>query len=286
MLIAQITDCHIGFYSKVLEGANTRRLRAALERLCNGPNRPDLLLMTGDLTAYGDGQSYARLAELLAACPFPVRVLPGNHDDRDGLLAAFPQTRAQDGFIQFDVALPGFRVIGLDTLETGRHGGAFCQRRADWLRSRLEADSATPVLIAMHHPPIETGISWLDADRREPWIARFGEAIAGFPHVRAIIAGHMHRTIHASFAGVPLSVCPSSAAAVALDLSPLDPDRPDGRGLVLDEPAGYALHRWDGTGLVSHFQAVTTGEPWEVLARFDGAMQDLMHHIASERPAG
>ena len=285
MLIAQITDCHIGFYSKVLEGANTRRLRAVLGRLCNGPNRPDLLLMTGDLTAYGDAESYARLAELLASCPFPVRLMMGNHDARDAVRAAFPDNPADDGFIQFEVDMPGLRVIALDTHGPGRHGGEFCERRAEWLRARLDADSGTPVVIAMHHPPAATGIGWLDCDPREPWIARFAEAIAGRPQLRAIVSGHLHRTIHTGFAGVPLIVCPSSAGAVALDLSPLDPEAPDGRAMVIDEPAGYALHHWDGARLASHFEAVATGEPWHVLARFDGAMQQVVRHIGDERPS-
>lgn len=284
MLIAQITDCHIGFYSKVLEGANTRRLRAVLDRLQQGPNRPDLLLLTGDLTAHGDPQSYARLAELLAACPFPVRALPGNHDDRDALLAALPQTPAEDGFIQYELAFPDLRVIALDTQQPGRHGGAFCQRRAEWLRARLDADGETPVLIAMHHPPAETGIGWLDCDPAEPWIARFAEVIAGRPQLRAIVSGHLHRTIHTGFAGVPLIVCPSSAGAVALDLSPIDEAVPDGRAMIIDEPAGYALHRWDGMRLVTHFEAVATDEPWNVLARYDSGMQHVVRHISGERP--
>jgi 3',5'-cyclic-AMP phosphodiesterase len=284
VLIAQITDCHIGFFSKVLEGVNTRRLRVVLERLCDGPNRPDVLLMTGDLTANGDAESYARLAGLLAACPFPVHLLPGNHDARDALLAAFPRTKALDGFIQYDLALKGLRVIGIDTLEPGRHGGAFCARRAEWLRARLDADSETPVLIAMHHPPVETGIGWLDCDEQEPWIARFTETIAGRPQVRAIVAGHMHRTIHTSFAGMPLTVCPSSAGAVALDLSPLDPAAPDGRAMVIGEPAGYALHRWDGRRFTSHFEAVSADGVWDVLARYDEGMQQVVRSISGERP--
>lgn len=285
MLIAQITDCHIGFYSKVLEGANTRRLRAVIDRLCNGPNRPELLLMTGDLTANGDAESYARLAELLRPCPFPVRLMMGNHDAREALRAAFPSNPADQGLIHFEVALPGLRVIALDTHGPGRHGGAFCERRAEWLRARLDADRETPVMIAMHHPPAATGIGWLDCDPREPWIARFTETIAGRSQLRAIVAGHLHRTIHTTFAGVPLIVCPSSAGAVALDLSPLDPEAPDGRAMVIDEPAGYALHHWDGERLTSHFEAVALGEPWQVLARFDGGMQQVVRHIDHERPA-
>lgn len=283
MLIAQITDCHIGYDPVDPEEDNVRRLRTLLARLSHGPNRPDLLLLTGDLTNGGDAESYARLVNLLAACPIPYRLLAGNWDERAALLAAFPDTASADGFIQFELAMPGLRVIALDTTEPGRHGGAFCADRAAWLSAQLDADPATPVLIAMHHPPIISGLDWLDGGEQAPWIERFRAAIAGRPQVRGIIAGHLHRTVHTSFAGVPLTVCPSSAPAVTLDLRAIDPERPDGRTMVQAEPPAFALHRWHGGQLTSHFEVVSLGQPWEVYARYDTAMHKTVRTNARER---
>ena len=285
MLIAQITDCHIGFDRGNPEEDNVVRLRAVLDRLSHGPNRPDLLLLTGDLTNGGDALSYARLAELLAACPFPYRLMAGNWDERAALLSAFPDTATEAGFVQFELAFPGLRLIALDTTEAGRHGGAFCARRAEWLSARLDADPDTPVLIAMHHPPIVSGLDWLDGSGHEPWIERLRAEVAGRQQVRAIIAGHLHRIVHSSFAGVPVTVCPSSAPAVALDLGRFDPDQPDGRAMVRAEPAAYALHRWHGGQLTSHFEVVSNEQPWAELARYDTAMQKTVRTNASERTA-
>jgi 3',5'-cyclic AMP phosphodiesterase CpdA len=283
VLIAQITDCHIGFDRDNPEEDNVQRLRAVFERLRAGPNRPDLVLMTGDLTGYGEPENYARLTGVIAGQPFPVHLMIGNWDRRDELCAAIPQTPTTDGFVQFEVALPGLRLIALDTNEAGRHGGAFCDRRAAWLSARLDADPVTPVVIAMHHPPVETGIAWLDSGANEAWIARFGAVIEGRPQVRAIIAGHMHRPIFTMFAGVPLAICPSSAPHVELDLSPLDPEHPDGRPLVVDDPAGYALHRWDGQRLISHFEWVRPGQTKAVYASFDASMAKAVSQNARER---
>jgi Icc protein len=283
MLIAQVTDCHIGFDPNDPVEDNVQRLRAVLDQLCQGPNRPDLLLMTGDLTQGGDPASYARLAELLAPCPFPVHLLPGNWDKREALRAAFPGTDTGGDFVQFVLPLPGLRLIALDTTEPGRHGGAFCEQRAAWLSDALAADPEAPVLIAMHHPPVETGIAWLDSGADEAWIARFRSAITGHPQIRAILAGHMHRTIHTSFNGIPLIVCPATAPHVTLDLSPLDPEQPDGRPLVAAEPAGYALHRWDGACLTSHFGSAAIGEPWPILASYDASMARTVSQNARER---
>ena len=283
MLIAQITDCHIGFDPGNPDEDNVQRLRAVLARLRDGPNRPDLLLLTGDLTNGGTADSYARLAALLAECSIPFRLLAGNWDERAALLAAFPDTASADGFVQFELKFPGLRIIALDTTEPGRHGGAFCAARGAWLSAQLDADPATPVLIAMHHPPIVSGLDWLDGGAQMPWIERFRAASAGRPQVRAIIAGHLHRTIHSSFAGVPLTVCPSSAPTVTLDLRPVDPEQPDGRAMVHSEPPAYALHRWHGGQLTSHFEAVPLGQPWEVYASYDAAMHQTVRTNARER---
>jgi Icc protein len=282
-LIAQITDCHIGFDRDNPEEDNVKRLRAVLARLREGRNRPDLLLITGDLTGYGEPENYARLAGVIADQPFPVHLMVGNWDRRELLCAALPKAQTSDGFIQFELALPGLRLIALDTNEAGRHGGAFCARRADWLSARLDADPDTPVVIAMHHPPVETGIEWLDSGANEAWIQRFSDVIRGRSQIRAIIAGHMHRPIFTTFAGVPLVVCPSSAPHVELDLSPLDPETPDGRPLVVDDPAGYALHRWDGQRLISHFEWVRPGEVKAVYASFDASMARAVSQNARER---
>jgi 3',5'-cyclic AMP phosphodiesterase CpdA len=283
VLIAQITDCHIGFFRSEVGGANTRRLRAVLDRLRDGPNRPDLLLLTGDLTEFGDAESYARLTEMLADCPFPVHAMVGNHDDRDALRNAFPDTPLDQGFIQYVLPLPGLRLIALDTLEPGRHGGAFCAERAAWLSAQLDTDPETPVVIAMHHPPFVSGLDWLDGDADAAWIRRFFDAIAGRPQVRAILGGHVHRTIHTSVAGVPLTVCPSTAPAVALNLAPADPEAPDGRAMIVAEPAAFALHRWDGERLVSHVESVSGTGEWDVLASYDAGFQELVRQNVRER---
>lgn len=280
MRIAQITDIHIGFDRGNPDEHNMQRLRAVLRRLEESPNRPDLLLMSGDLTEFGDAESYARLAEAVKDRPFPVWPMTGNHDERGPLLAAFPQTPSEGGFVHYVLEYPGLRLIVLDTLEPGRHGGAFCEERAAWLKAQLEADQRTPTIIAMHHPPFESGITWLDSSRREPWIARFADVIAGHGQIRGIIAGHLHRTIHTLWGGVSLTVCPSVAPAVALDLTPIDADVPDGRALITDELAGYALHTWDGERLISHFECAGS---LRVLARYDEKLQDVVRIIQNER---
>lgn len=281
MLIGQITDIHIGFEPGNPDEPNQQRLDAVLQRLAGGPNRPDLLLVTGDLTEHGDADSYARLARALAACPFPCWPIPGNHDDRERFAAAFPQARSDDGFCHYAIESADLRIVMLDTFEPGRHGGSFCEARAAWLRAQLCAHPDTPTIIAMHHPPFEAGIAWMDTDPAELWIERLAGAIHGHRQIRAILCGHVHRVIVSPWQGIATIVCPSTAPAVALDLNAMEPDRPDNRKLITNPPPGYALHRWNGRELVSHFEDAADHP---VLVRFDDRHRQMIAAMLAERP--
>ena len=279
--IGQLTDLHIGFDRANAREGNLIRLEANLARLLQPGIHPDVLLLTGDLTEHGDDASFARLAAALDGYPIPLWAIPGNHDSREGLLRAFPKVRADDGFVQYAIDLPGLRVLMLDTLEVGRHGGGFCDRRARWLADRLAQAPTTPTLIAMHHPPFPTGIAWMDTLPDEPWVTRFAEAISGHGQIVGITSGHVHRAANTLWHGVPAQVCPSSAPAVALNLLPIDPDVPDGRAMITDEPPGLALHCWDGSVMITHLLSAEAAQP---LASHNGTMTPLLRSLMTERP--
>jgi 3',5'-cyclic AMP phosphodiesterase CpdA len=281
MLIAQMTDIHIGFApDEKPEEFNRLRFRATLARILDAPNRPDMLVLSGDITDHGDRHSFERTAELLAECPFPIWPMVGNHDTRAELLNAFPQVRADDGFVHYVLEQNGLRIVLLDTLEEGRHGGAFCERRQAWLEARLDEAPETPTLIFLHHPPVVSGIEWMDPDADEAWVQRLAAALRGREQVLAIHCGHLHRPLAASFEGIPLCVTPSVAPLVAMDLRPIDRNDPDQRDLITTEPPTYALHRWDGTSLVTHYERISD---WRVLAHFSDKLQPMIEEIMSER---
>ena len=282
MLIAQMTDIHIGFDPDARpEELNRTRFRATLGRLLDAPNAPDLLVLSGDLTDHGDADSFGKIAALLKDVPCPILPMVGNHDTRDQLLAAFPQCPSADGFVHYATERDGLMILCLDTYEPGRHGGAFCPRRRDWLRARLAESGDMPAVVFMHHPPVVSGIDWMDPVPSEDWIANFAAAIDGHEQrIQAIHCGHLHRPLSTRFRGIPLNVTPSVAPLVAMDLRPIDPTRADNRDLITTEPPIYALHRWDGENLVTHYEVVSD---WQVLASYGEHLKPMIREMFAER---
>jgi Icc protein len=281
MLVAQITDIHLGFDRDDPAELNRRRLDEVLRALAVLDPQPDLLLATGDLVDRGDIGSYRRLRTALTACRVPVHACLGNHDHRANFRTVFPDVPVADGFVQYVVDAAPVRFVILDTLEEGRHGGGFCTVRAAWLRATLAAAPDRPTIIGLHHPPFDTGIGWMTTHPDEPWVARLRAALDGHGQVVGLVCGHIHRTIVTHWAGVPLIVCPSIAPQVALTLAPLDPAVPDRRPLIVAEPPSYALHHWNGTAIVSHFDTAPTAS---ILACFDERTQTMIRGIVGERP--
>ncbi|HEU0099772.1 MAG TPA: phosphodiesterase [Allosphingosinicella sp.] len=281
MLIAQITDVHLGFEPGNPDELNRRRLDCALRTLAAMVPRPDLLLATGDLADTGDdSESYARLKQAVADLPFPVFYALGNHDGRDAFRANFPDLAMPDGFLQYAIERHDLRILVLDTLDEGRHGGHYCETRAAWLRARLAEAPGRPTLLVLHHPPIESGHSWMTENPQAEWVKRLESIVAAHSNIVAIIAGHLHRPAVTRWAGTTLAVCPSTAPQVALDFQAIDPEVPDDRPMIVADPPWFAIHVWNGTTLVTHFD--TAGDH-EILARYGPKLQPLVRLLAAEK---
>ena len=284
MLVAQITDLHLGFEPGNPDEFNRQRLDRTLRTLTSMTPLPDLLLATGDIADNGDDEvSYRHYRDAIAGLPFPVWPAMGNHDSRAPFLAEFPETPTADGFIQYAIEDFPVRLLVLDTLEVGRHGGGFCEARAAWLGARLAEAPGRPTLIVLHHPPIATGLSWMTENPDADWVVRLRGVVEKHSNIVAMVSGHLHRPIVTRWAGTLLAVCPSTAPLVALDMEPMDPEMPDGRPMIVSDPPCFALHYWNGRELITHFD---TAEDHEVLARYSPKRQPLLRMLAKERAKG
>lgn len=278
--IAQLSDVHLGFDPHAHRERNEGRLLAVLATVAD--LAPDAMFVTGDLTEHGAEEDYRRLRDTLAEVTCPVHVMVGNHDRRAAFARVFPETPRADGFVQYAVDVGPLRCIALDTLDEGRHGGAFCERRATWLAARLDEAPERPTLILLHHPPVATGIAWMDPDPGAAWIERLMHVLRGRGQVVGLAAGHVHAPSVSGWEGVPVTVAPSVAPGLGLTFAPIDPERPDERPMIVDGVPGFAIHRWDGSRLTTHFAGV---QP-PVIARYTPALQPLVRQMIAEREPG
>jgi Icc protein len=259
MLIAQITDFHVvGEGERLAGGLDTAaRLAATVARLNALEPRPDLVIATGDLVNDGRRDEYARLRDILAPLEIDLVLQPGNHDDPAQLAEAFPDhpyLAGDGGGINFVAADGPPRLVALDTVVPGTHGGFVDDRRLAWLDGTLGAAPDTPTVIAMHHPPSSTGLAAMDGMNCGNGGA-LAEVLAGHPQVERILCGHLHRTTQQLWNGILLSTAPATSFQVGLDL------RPDAPLVATAEPAAFQLHLWrPDCGLISHICYVESFE--------------------------
>ena len=252
--LVQLSDLHIRAPGQLAYGRiNTAPyLITAVQSVLNLRQRPDAVVITGDLTDFGRAAEYAHLAELLAPLPMPVYLLPGNHDDRGQLRRSFAQhnylgTSDAAAPIDYAVQIGGLMLLALDTTVPGHSHGSLGAEQLDWLASQLSSCTSQPVVIAMHHPPFETGIGHMDDNGLRGGAAELEALVAQHPNVERVICGHLHRTIDVRFGGSIASTAPSPAHQVCLDLSPQAASQ-----WVL-EPPGFKLHALNRSGrLTSH----------------------------------
>jgi Icc protein len=252
MLICQLTDLHVrprGQAANRVSETNMLTERAFRVVAAFNP-RPDVVIITGDLTECGLDSEYANLAAMMGrTLSMPVYVIPGNHDRRDNLrktLAHLPGVTQDPHFVQYAVEDYPVRLVMLDTLVPGASHGELSAAQVAWLDRTLAEQPAKPTLIAMHHPPFVTGIPHMDK------IAllnpdRFRGVVARHHQVQRIICGHHHRAIVGQCEHTIVSISPSVAHQVELTFDQFDP------GAFNFEPPAFQLLTWQPTnGFVSH----------------------------------
>lgn len=258
MIIAQITDTHLKAGRKLAyrKVDTASALEACVRHLQQLPQRPDVVLVTGDLGDLGVAAEYELFREIVAPLPMPHYIIPGNHDNREAMRAAFADhtyLQQDDTFLHYAIDDWPIRLIGLDSTIPGAPGGDMCLRRLEWLSRTLAASPSQPTLLFVHHPPFLTGIGHMDRQNCAN-AAAFGAIVAANKQVRMLLCGHVHRSIHVQWHGIEASISPGTSHAVALDLDPAGPP-----AFTLEPPACRLIVWGDATGtLVTHLSPIGT----------------------------
>lgn len=243
-----LTDTHLVKPGLALYGVDPAwRLRQAVQSINAEQADAAFVVVTGDLTHWGDAEAYTVLREELQPLKMPVHLLLGNHDDRGRFLQAFDQVpTTAAGFVQYAFTAGGIQHIALDTNHPGVSWGEFCPARAQWLAGELARGGKQPVHLLIHHPPCAVGIAAMDRiSLRDTGPLR--EALE--PHrarIRHLFFGHLHRPIAGSWRGIPLSTLRGTNHQVALHLG--DSARVPGSL----EPPQYAVVLADAERTIVH----------------------------------
>lgn len=284
--LLHLSDTHLRAHgSRLFDSIDSgRRLARAITAIEASGVRPDALVFTGDLADLGEADAYAAIRDLVE--PFAERLgarvlwVMGNHDDRGGFRAhLLGEPGDPDRPIDRVDELDGLRVVTLDTSVPGHHHGELRDAQLDWLRGVLSTPAPLGTLIAMHHPPVPSVLPLATSvelrDQR-----RLAAVLRG-SDVRAILAGHLHYSTFATFAGIPVSV--ASATCYTQDLTvPIGGTRPQ------DGAQGFNLvHVYDET-IVHSVVTVDAAQPLEHVdaaeARRRLSVAGIVPAVSASRP--
>jgi 3',5'-cyclic AMP phosphodiesterase CpdA len=249
-LIAQLSDPHVG---ADWNGEDpVAALREVVEAVVALPNRPDAVLISGDLAEHGRPGEYATVSDAVAPIGAPVHVIAGNHDDRAALRQAFGLPGDAAGPIHWAADLGALRLVGVDSTVPGSEGGALGAESLRWLDAELSRAPEQPTLLTMHHPPFSTGVAPWDAIGL-PSVDRtaLGRVVNQHPQVRRVVSGHVHQTISASLAGRPVLTVPSTYMQARLNFTATAIDLAPGC------PRGFALHAVVDGEIVSYVRTLS-----------------------------
>lgn len=244
--VLQLSDTHVVRGGDLVSGRldtnasldrAVARIAAALPAI--GP--VDALLLSGDASDDGSAESYARVRAALAPLGLPLYVIPGNHDLRAPMRAAFADDGylPQDGPLNWAQKIGEITLIGLDTLVEGQGAGRLDAGTLDFLDGALKEAGDRPVLLALHHPPFASGIAFMDRIGLDG-IAPFARILAAHGGEIRVVCGHIHSTMIASVGGHVALSAPSPCSSFAYDRRG---DAPVGFHTRED---GFLLHRWRG----------------------------------------
>ena len=251
MLIAHLSDFHISGGNKKAYGVvpTAENLSRCVQHINQLHPKPDLVIVTGDITYDGKLDEAERAAAILEELQYPYYIVPGNHDKRDTLWSVFGERTcpgATSTFINYVIDDHDLRLIGMDSSIPNAPGGELCSERIAWLEKQLAVQPTKPTAIFMHHPPANCGVLETDEDG---FIGAeiLGRVVAQHPNVKAILCGHIHTLAHLSWNGTVISAAPSMGLQLLLDLSLTLPSQ------FYNEAPEYLLHYFTpDNNLVTH----------------------------------
>jgi len=213
MRIAHISDFHLPTkpgqsVNNTLPDANLIEAVAVLKQQTP---KPDLIVLGGDMLEDGQKGNYEAIAELFNDIQVPLHTVVGNRDDLKALKKSSLVEKGKNypGYGSFDHGK--LHLIFLNTAGTGKSLGNIEEEQLLWLSEDLWANHDKPILMFMHHHPIDSGIPWLDKMKLEN-ADTFWEIVPPYSkNILGVFFAHLHIQVSTAVRGVlvasPPAVC-------------------------------------------------------------------------------
>ncbi|RNL67278.1 metallophosphoesterase [Zhongshania marina] len=209
LTVVQISDCHLGAeLGDSLLGMDTdNSLEAVLTTIADECPHIDLLVVSGDLAAHGDAESYRRLYARLDGVAAQMVWLPGNHDDAN-LMCSIVGDQVMPATLDVGTWRLGF----MNSAVCGEVGGSLAADQLAVLAGI--AESERPSLVFLHHHLHALGCAWLDEQR----VKNADEAFAivkDSSNIKAFVSGHVHQQSEMLYQNMGLLTTPSTCIQFA-----------------------------------------------------------------------
>jgi 3',5'-cyclic AMP phosphodiesterase CpdA len=223
----QISDTHIGFKADANPDPNAT-LQTALDKIAGLPNKPAMMIHTGDVTHLSKPEQFDTADQLLKGAKLDAHFVPGEHDvigdDGKMYFARFgAKGAAEGGWYSFDQG--GVHFVGLmNVIGFGpATGGTLGKDQLEWLEKDLKGKSAsTPIVVMAHIPlwPIYPQWGWTtgDAEQAFTYLKPFGSV--------TVLNGHIHQVVQkvegkVTFQTAMSTAFPQPAAGAAPNPGPM-----------------------------------------------------------------
>ena len=122
------------------------------------------VIITGDISDDGSIASYSDAYDILKELHLPLLAIPGNHDLRQPMMSYFAKDIdiQNSEFFDWVYETSDTLIIGLDTLVEGQNHGMLRSESLNLLFEKLNQATEKNIILAIHHPPINTGIPFMD----------------------------------------------------------------------------------------------------------------------------
>ncbi len=189
-----ITDSHLLEGNLLLHNIPIREVHnKIISEIVTIENEIDFILITGDISDDGSVESYTTAVEIFSMINKPVYWIAGNHDNLNSILNFNNGKNIKsDKFFSINdtyFILLNSVVVALDG--NNRSSGILTTDELAFLKKHLGRTNSKPVVIALHHPPINS-YTWKDS-RMLLNTSDLFEIINEYSNIKLVLYGHQHQ---------------------------------------------------------------------------------------------